>query len=103
MPVVAAFSFLAPILEYFNFSLFDKENIKFFMDITEAACNIRYEDGGDAAKVRYHSSCKFHGELIFFFKMFTESWFSSEQITPKSGLNIVVVSVCLVVHLYLFR
>ena len=47
----AAFPSLAPIIAYFKFDMFNRESIKFFMDVTEAACNMRKEEGEGASEV----------------------------------------------------
>lgn len=48
--IVSAFPSLAPLLRYLKFDLFDPKIIKFFMGVTEAACEIRKEEGDQASK-----------------------------------------------------
>ncbi|XP_022082383.1 cytochrome P450 3A24-like [Acanthaster planci] len=48
--IVSAFPALAPVLAYLKFDLFDPKTVKFFMDVTEAACNIRRQEGSEASK-----------------------------------------------------
>ncbi|XP_038067034.1 cytochrome P450 3A6-like [Patiria miniata] len=48
--IVSAFPALSPIFAYLKFDMFDPEVMKFFMNVTEAACNMRKQEGQDASK-----------------------------------------------------
>ena len=59
----AAFPVLAPILSFLGFGIFDPAVIKFFMDVTEAACKMRKEEGDNKASMvrpasRYYAICR---------------------------------------------
>ena len=47
----AIFPFLEPVMKYLKMDIMDQNVVKFFMDVTEAACSLRKEEGNSAGKV----------------------------------------------------